>query len=205
MADGAPAQPVDPVDAGFRVRLNAKVFKDATIDHLGMNGVVSLAELQGISHDQFDSFIKTINRPATFEVVPPPRGQINYPYIATQTLKALRLWGDFCYDRGRELQLMYFHNYEPWKLRCQELDSYYKDKAGPTPPPPLKNDWRTFEELFVTYLGQFRSNLCGIPLTYVIREKEDVDKDDMNKELYEFNRRLPRCNRIIRSDVVPSR
>jgi hypothetical protein len=183
--NGPPAIPVDPVDAGFRVRLIAIGFKDATIDHLGMNGVVSLAELRGISHDQFDSFIKAINRPATFDVVPPPRGPINYPYIATQKLKALRLWGDFCYARGRELQPMYFHNYEPWKLRCQELDAYYKEKATPTAPPPLKNDWRTFEELFVTYLGQFRSTLCGIPLTYVIREKEDVEEEEMNEELYD--------------------
>jgi hypothetical protein len=78
---------------------------------------------------------------------------------------------------------MYFQDYDPWKLRCQELDAYFKEKATPTAPPPLKNDWRTFEELFVTYLGQFRSSLCGIPLTYVIRETEDAEEDDMDQAL----------------------
>jgi hypothetical protein len=141
MADNQqPAESVNSVDALFRVRLNALGFNEATIDHLGMNGVVSLAELRGISHDQFDSFIKAINRPATFEVVTPPSGPINYPYIATQRLKALRLWGDFCYARNRALQPIYFQNYDPWKLRCQELDIYYKEKAAPTPPPPHKSD-----------------------------------------------------------------
>jgi hypothetical protein len=81
----------DPVDAAFRVRLAGLGFNGATIDHLGTNGIVSLVELRGISHDQFDQLIKAINRPANFNDDPPPRGPIMYPYMAVQGLKALRL------------------------------------------------------------------------------------------------------------------
>jgi hypothetical protein len=85
MADNVPpVQPVesvDPVDAGFHVRLNFNGIQ-------GRNDQPSRNEWRrlpcGILHDQFDSFIKSINRPATFEVVPPPLGPINYPYIARQ-------------------------------------------------------------------------------------------------------------------------
>jgi hypothetical protein len=108
-----------------------------------------------------------------------------YPYVVVQGIKALRLWSDFCHARGQELQPLYYQNNDLWKMRCQELDAYSMDKSTPTPPPTLKDDWRTFEELFTTYLSQIRSNLCGIPLTYVIKDKVDPDEDEMDLDDYD--------------------
>jgi hypothetical protein len=70
-------------------------------------------------------------------------------------------------------------------MRCQELDAYSKEKSTPTPLPALKDDWRTFKELFTTYLNQFRSNLCGIQLTYVIRDEVDPDEEEMDLDGYD--------------------
>jgi hypothetical protein len=98
-----------------------------------------------------------------------------FPYLALQGLTALRAWMDFRYVRGETLDVTVFtrDTMMIWLDRINFIEGIKADKAATViPPPPKLKDftgWTIWEETFRTYIGQFRSATCSVPLTYLLR------------------------------------
>ncbi len=63
----------------------------------------------------------------------------------------------------------------------EEIDRARKDGDKTKDPPKLASmtAWPTWVELFTTYLAQHRSVVAGTPLTYVIRDNDEVAPDNL--------------------------
>ncbi|KAL7561636.1 hypothetical protein ACA910_001502 [Epithemia clementina (nom. ined.)] len=68
-----------------------------------------------------------------------------------------------------------------WTKRVTDLANATKadSKDAPKAPEPLKSfaDWESHNELWLAYLATHRNPTTGVPLTYVLRETEQVDAD----------------------------
>jgi hypothetical protein len=101
-------------------------------------------------------------------------------YSSIIKLKALRAYLDYLKVRGQALNPDSFGTagrITKWIGRTDDLTHFIKVREKPTNVPEkltsLKN-YKTFKELFVTYLRQFRSVAAGTPLSYVIRKHAAV-------------------------------
>jgi hypothetical protein len=98
------------------------------------------------------------------------------PYTALRGMKALRAWLDFRSVRGEPLDVDLFTDdvKDKWLMRIDVLDDVIKNPPGKdaTPPPKLTGwtNWTIWEQQFLTYVSQFRSSMCGAPLTYLLRK-----------------------------------
>jgi hypothetical protein len=166
-----------PVPNEFAACLARFDINPATIDYLSQQGIGSVDQLKDLPLSTLDEFYKNINKPDIFPIVPPRNGgpvKLIFHYLLK--LKALRAWIDFRRARGQEPDVNLFVGDDlirEWQTRAAELLTYNAATTTCTEgtlPPVLRTDWRSFEELFRTYLLTRRSNFCGTPLAYVIRE-----------------------------------
>jgi hypothetical protein len=175
-----------PVPNDFAACLTRFEVNPATIAYLEEQGIGSAEALESFPLSTLDEFYKAINKSDNFPIVAARNGgpvKLIFPYLLK--LKALRAWIDFRRARGQDLDVNLFVGDEmirEWQIRATEMLTYNSASAVArsegTLPPVLRTDWRSFEELFRTYLLTRRSAFCGTPLAYIIRETA-VPNDDM--------------------------
>lgn len=97
----------------------------------------------------------------------------------------LRAWIDFRLAQSQPLDLDEFTGddlIQKWQDQATEVLTFkLSDRPEGTLPPALRTDWRSFEELFRTFLLHRRSPFCGTPLAYVIRETAVPTDETLNK------------------------
>ena len=102
-----------------------------------------------------------------------------------QTLLAFRAWLDYCLIRNQptEVQLFTRDVAKEWHDRLTHLECESKqvrfDPTASVPTMSTLKDWDVFEQGFRSLLYRYRSSKASAPLCYVIREKFDVDADDL--------------------------
>jgi hypothetical protein len=124
---------------------------------------------------------------------PPPA--VMLPYLALTGLKALRAWIDFRIGRNEALNPDLFT--EDVKIVWMHRVDFLKNAklvppSSVTPVPKLSKleNWTIWEQQFMVYLAQFRSQACFAPLTYAVRpnsvptaEEMDAPYDDIDEAL----------------------
>ena len=163
----------------------------ATVDYLRSEGVGAVEELENFPLATLDEFYKNINKVDNFPIIAARNGgpvKLIFPHLLA--LKGLRAWIDFRRARGQEPDVNLFVGDEmirEWQKRAAEMISINSATASRTEgtlPPPLKSDWRSFEDLFRTYLLHRRSTFCGTPLAYIIRETAVPTADMLGPQDY---------------------
>jgi hypothetical protein len=166
-----------PVPNDFAACLARFDMNPATIEYLRTEGVGDAEQLENFPLATLDEFYKNINKPDNFPIVAVRNGgpvKLIFPHLLA--LKGLRAWIDYRRARGQNLDVNLFIGDEmvrEWQKRAAEMiaiNSATASRTEGTLPPVLRTDWRSFEELFRTYLLHRRSTFCGTPLAYVIRE-----------------------------------
>jgi hypothetical protein len=147
----------------------------ATVEYVAEQGARTAEQLEGMPLETLEGFYKAINKPDNFPLVPPRLGgpvKILYPHFLK--LRALRAWIGYRRLRGEPLDVNLFVGDElldTFQMRATDLLALSsKSRPEGTLPPPLRTDWRSFEQLFRTYLLNRRSAFSYTPLAYVIRE-----------------------------------
>jgi hypothetical protein len=150
-------------------------FNAGTIGYLEDHGISTAMAFFRIPLSQFDTMIKNINQHAMF---PPPGaagGVVMFSYISVVGMKAFRAWLDYWNTRGQDLNPNEFGigNLTRWTNRLDDLTRFVKNKDYKPVDSPGKlatfKDWKAWEELFLTYLRQFRGSVSGVPLSYLVR------------------------------------
>ena len=153
-------------------------FNQATVDYFRSEDLGSPEALKSIGLSSMDRLYKNLNKPENFPVaaagVRRVGGGVKISYLNWIKVMGLRAWIDFRSARGQPLDLNEFNGDElvqKWSERATEVIAFnLSNRPEGTLPPVLRTDWRSFEELFRTFLLHRRSTYCGTPLAYVIRE-----------------------------------
>ena len=177
----------------FSACLNRLGFDVPTRELLETQGIRTIHDLTDLPLPEIDKMIQHLSRwkPKTADVdedddpVPGP----TFPYLAVRKFKALRSWADYCLLRGDVPNPAQFDDRTMTRFlnRLSELEEVAqakKDGNDAKEPPKLASmtAWPTWVELFITSLAQHRSAVAGTPLTYVIRDKDDVAPDDLARD-----------------------
>jgi hypothetical protein len=180
-----------PVPNDFAACLARFEMNLATMDYLRTEGIGSIDQLESFPLATLDDFYKHINKPDNFPIVAPRLGgpvKLIFPHLLK--LKALCAWIDFRHARGQIPDMNLFIGDEmirEWQKRAAELivlNSATAARTEGTLPPVFRTDWRSFEELFHTYLLHQRSTFCGTPLAYIIRETAVPTADMLGPQDY---------------------
>ena len=120
---------------------------------------------------------------------------VQFPYLSVRRLKALRAWADYCFVKGIEADSRRFSAsgdalLPKWLERLQEMEQLDKtsklDKTtNPVPKLGDMDKWQVFSERFMDHLRKKRTAMAAIPLTFVVREREDPGLNQ--DEPQEFN------------------
>ena len=168
-------------------------FSDPAVRYLTIQGVTDAMAFGQFPTSRMDDFISSINRVGTINnYMPQPPAQaagrgrpaaaaaavipdpVVLSYASLRGLKALRAWMDFKNGRLELIDLDEFTNEvkTQWLHRIDTVGEGKTDIPSVITVPKLTNltNWTVWEQQFLTYLAQFRSSMCGTPLTYVVRD-----------------------------------
>jgi len=176
-------------------------FNEAARDYLILQGCRTTLDLVKLPYQlkDFISHVTKGTRPAAplddEEIDAGVEEPLVFPYLALRRLKALRCFLEYRSLRGERLDADSFDDdaTDVWLLRVDELEQLIEGdkKESPSMPAFTSFDkWPEWEELFITYLSHVRGAAGHTPLTYIIREHEEVtqemladDYDNIDEEL----------------------
>jgi hypothetical protein len=175
MANNNPAPANDPDT--WKAVLMMCGFNDINQTYIGSRGVLTTTNFARIPYSQIDLFVDSINKPSLFPL--PAQGltdTVMLPYSSNVQMKALSAYLDYKKTHGQSLNQDQFaagSNITKWigqtdDLSCFSKLCYSKPSNIPNKLTLLKQ-YKTFKELFVTYLRQFASVAAGTPLSYIIQ------------------------------------
>jgi hypothetical protein len=151
----------------------------------GVDGVLTATDFAVIPYSQMDLFIDDINKPTLFPI--PSQGStdtVMLLYSSIIKLKAFHAYLDYRKSCGQALNPDHYavrNNITKWAGRMDDLSRYTKrcDSKPSNVPDKLTSlkHFKTFKELFVTYLRQFRSVAAGTPLSYIVRKHSTVNTE----------------------------
>ena len=113
-----------------------------------------------------------------------------------ETLLAFREWLDYCliHNQPAEVQLFTKDVAKAWHDRMTHLACEAKQiRLDPTTPVTTVGslkDWDIFDQEFKALLYRDRSPMASTPLSYVLREKFEVDADDLVAEYASIDEEL---------------
>lgn len=175
----------------FTSALNRCGFNPTTRNYIRDQNIDTIAAFCEIPLDEIDKMAKVSS---AWRQAPAEAGaeQVEFPYLALRKLKALRAWADFSLARGQEPAPAQFagNTINTWMARLTELGEIKKeadndkDIKEPAKLKDFSKPWETFEEEWLTYLGRHRNVTTGQPLTYIVRDHEDVEPE-MLTETYQ--------------------
>ena len=146
----------DPYNACM-IRLG---FNQATVQYLRSEDIDSAEALKSIALTAMDRVYKNVNKSDNFPA-PALRAQapVKLSYLNWIKVIGLRAWIDFRSARNQPLDLDEFDGEEliqKWIKRAEDVVAFnLANRPEGTLPPDLTSDWRSFEELFRTYLHPF--------------------------------------------------
>ena len=165
-------------------------FNLATSDFIMGQGYDSPEELLSVSEDDLDLMIKSASRH--------PPVDVQFPSLPIRKLYVLRFWAAERLRVGLPMSPILFTeqvmNEYATLMRSDEVEIEARKNQDPTKPDAIKNekDWFKFWEKFKNYLGRIRG-AAKIPLSYVIRDHDEVT-ESMRDEVYEnHTKRLIAC------------
>lgn len=177
----------------FSACLNRLGFDVPTRNLLETQGIRTINDLTNLPFPEIDKMIQHLSRwkPRTAgvaddeDLAPGP----TFPYLAVRKFKALRSWADYCILRGSVPNPAQFDDRTTTRFlnrlsELEEIAQAKKDGNEGKEPPKLASmaAWPTWVELFTTYLAQHRSAVAGTPLTYAIRDTDEVAPADLARD-----------------------
>jgi hypothetical protein len=173
----------------FTACLTRLGFDIPTRELIDKQGIRTLGDLTALPFPEIEKMIQHLSRwkPKDSGAEGEDEAALSptFPYLAVRKFKALRAWADYCILRGDvptpadfvERIVARFLNR---LTELEEIARAKKDGDEVKEPPKLASmgSWPTWLELFSTYLAQHRSVVAGTPLTYVIRDKDEVSDED---------------------------
>ena len=132
---------------------------------------------------------------------------VKLPFVAILKLKALATWAEYRQRRGQETSPDDFDEVEVplWQRRVRDLVELATDKKIEAKAPEVLKDitkWPAFKSNMQAYLQGMRSGQAGIPLDYVIREKEDVDQEDLDGDYVTLDDDMRATTVLIGSEYI---
>ena len=172
-AAGAAAAAHAIAAADFAAVLTTIGYSPQTVAYLATHNIDTVDNFNSFAYADFDNVLKEINKPSIFAALGRNHG-IMFGLLANRKLKAFRAWLDYRTARGEPLIAAAFGEPEITKFMFRATELQQQSDSGSstaTAPDVLAKfkDFAAWEELFLTYLRQFRSVSCGTPLTYVVR------------------------------------
>jgi hypothetical protein len=174
----------------FSACLNRLGFDVPTRELLINQGIGTITDLTDLPFPEIDKMIQHLSRwkPKAVDDQDPVAGP-TFPYLSVRKFKALRAWADYRLLRNEAPNPADFNDHAITRFlkRLTELEEVAvakKDGDEKKDPPKLASmsGWPTWVELFHTFLAQHRSAVAGTPLSYIIREKDDVATEDLARD-----------------------
>jgi hypothetical protein len=172
----------------FSAGLNRLGFDAPTCKLLVDQGTIaSICDLTNLSFPEIDKMIQHLSRwkRKVVDDDDDPVAGPTFPYLSVRKFMALHAWADYCILCNEVPNPANFHDHVVTHFlnRLTELEEVAlakKDGNEKKDPPKLASilGWLTWVELFHTFLAWHKSAIAGTPLSYIIRNKDEVtDKD----------------------------
>ena len=166
------------LDCLLRIGFNAR-----GAEYLQESGLITVEDLVSLGQSQLNDLVTHVSRTR------PGAGAqaVRLPFVAILKLKALATWAEYRQRRGEEPSPDDFDEevVPLWQRRVRELVELAADKKTEVKAPEVLKDltkWPAFKSNMAAYLQGMRSGQAGVTLDYVIREKEDVDQEDLDAD-----------------------
>jgi hypothetical protein len=163
-------------------------FNQPTIDFLSTQGLNQVQDLMELPLKQMDELIVQASRnsrPINQAGQQQAGDFINIPLIQGRRLKALRLWCNYCQATGQVVSATSFEEDDVpvWVRRLEDLDDADAETDRAKPPQLTSfQKWASWERKFREYLLTKRSKKTGAPLTYLIRDHDEVTPEIFNED-----------------------